>query len=422
MNSIKNAIVTMTMLAVGYGTYVVLSSPAPEEGAEEMAGADPWAVPEVSTGDEVEVADGTPADLQAPTEPADGAPDLAAAEPVASDDVEVSVPDSPGDATNSDAPADSSSDYPVTDAPEWSLNGPNNAVRVADEAESPSNSDLTTAGADNNESSPAEAEGSATDGATALASSQSSDAAATDRVGDPGSPFETAWSEVQKLLQERQLGEALLTLSAWYGDESLSSEQVDRCVKLLDELAGTVIYSPESYLEPAYKVRTGDTFESLAEEFSVSADFLARINGLSVDDTLRTGTELKVVRGPFRAEVDRAQSIITIFLGRHYAGRFPVRVGADLPDGDASYEVASVEEGREFFDRRSGFRVKANDPKNPYGGRWIGLRGDQITAAHNVGIHADAGDESTGCLAVSATDAEDLAAILSVGARIQVKN
>lgn len=414
MNSIKNAIVTMTMLAVGYGTYVVLSSPAPEEGVEEIAGADPWAVPEVSTGDEPGAAEAESTDLQAPTAPAESAPDLAAA------DAAEAPASEPADA-NAESPADTGPDYPVTDAPEWSLNAPNNASPTNEDAaaESAPESDAT---ADDDSIAPEDTGAAAEDAATALASSGSEAEPATDTVSDPASPFETAWSEVQKLLKEDQLGDALLTLSAWYGDESLTSEQVDRCVKLLDELAGTVIYSPEHYLEPAHQVRAGDTLESLAEEFSLSTEFLARINGLSVDDTLRTGDELKIVRGPFRAEVDRAQSMITIFLGRHYAGRFSVRIGGDLPKGDATYEVSTLEEGREFFDRRSGFRVKANDPKNPYGGRWIGLRGDQITTAHNVGIHVDAGDESTGCLAVSATDAEDLAAILGIGARIQVKN
>ena len=65
--------------------------------------------------------------------------------------------------------------------------------------------------------------------------------------------------------------------------------------------------------------------------------------------------------------------------------------------------------------------MSRDDPSNPYGHRWIGLRGDQITAAHDVGIHVDTGTPEAGCIAVSPVDADDLTAILSVGSRVTIR-
>ena len=53
MNSVKNAIVTMILLAVGYGAYVVLTSPAPTDSIDELAEAAAWDAPEVIAPDQV---------------------------------------------------------------------------------------------------------------------------------------------------------------------------------------------------------------------------------------------------------------------------------------------------------------------------------------------------------------------------------
>ena len=242
---------------------------------------------------------------------------------------------------------------------------------------------------------------------------------ASDPAGHPG--FEETWKAVQANLQKGQLADALFSLTVWYEEPTLSAEQSQRCVQLLDQLAGTVVYSRESFLEPAHVVQEGETLATLAQQYSVPQEFLARINGILPPHQLSPGESLKVVRGPFRAEINRARSEITVFLGRYYAGRFRARLGADLPQGDNLYEVIAKDHGREFFDRRTGDRITREDPRNPYGDRWIGLRGEQITAAHNVGIHVDAGNSDLCCIAVNRVDADDLSAILSIGSRISVK-
>ena len=95
-------------------------------------------------------------------------------------------------------------------------------------------------------------------------------------------------------------------------------------MRLLDQMAGVVIYSRQHLLEPPYQVQPGDTLERIAEALNVPALLLARINGVRDSESLRPGRELKVLRGPFSAVIDLGKSELTLMLRDRYAGRFPV--------------------------------------------------------------------------------------------------
>jgi lipoprotein-anchoring transpeptidase ErfK/SrfK len=117
--------------------------------------------------------------------------------------------------------------------------------------------------------------------------------------------------------------------------------------------------------------------------------------------------------------VNGANNELIVYLGDYYAGRFAVQLGSDAPRDGGTFEVIEITAGREYFDRRSGYRIAKEDPANPYGSHWIGLRGEQVTAGHNVGIHvANDTDPGAGCFRVNRVDAEDLSAILSAGSRV----
>ena len=109
------------------------------------------------------------------------------------------------------------------------------------------------------------------------------------------------------------MDDALFALTVWYGEPSLNAEQNQRCVNLLDQLAGSVIYSQDSFMEPAYVVQEGETIEDIAAKYSVPLEFLARINGVEPPYQLYPGETLKVVRGPFRAEVNGQKTGAMVF-------------------------------------------------------------------------------------------------------------
>jgi len=237
-------------------------------------------------------------------------------------------------------------------------------------------------------------------------------------------PFEQAWQATEQYVRENKLGQALATLSAWHNDRTINQQQRARCLWRLDQLAGTVIYSRQHLIEPEYEVQAGESLDEIAIRYAVPQELLAKINGIVPPFALATGEKLKIVRGPFRAEVGMSRGQLTLFLGSYYAGRFSVLIGRDLPAQEAFYEVAEKSRGRSYFDRRAGREVMTGEASNRYGNHWLGLRGDQITAGHRVAIHGRPSDTTPGeigSISLNAWDAEDVFSILSIGSRVQVR-
>src|SRR5690606_17595042 len=122
-----------------------------------------------------------------------------------------------------------------------------------------------------------------------------------DAVG--ATEFLNAWRGAQDQIAQGQLADALFTLSLWYDSPDVPNDMRNQLTELLDQLAGHVIYSPEHLLEPAHEVRTGESLESIALQYQVPWQLLANINGIADPTQLAEGTQLKVVRGPFAADI-----------------------------------------------------------------------------------------------------------------------
>lgn len=233
------------------------------------------------------------------------------------------------------------------------------------------------------------------------------------------SGFNTAWRRGAEQLSRGQLAEALETLSIWYDSGDIPPDMQPEYVELLDQLAGTVIYSRQHFLERPYVVQQGETLEVIAARLMVPWELLANINGIDDPDKLQPGTELKAVRGPFSAEINLETKVLTVMLNRMYAGRFAVELGNDPQPMSGEYTVKEKELQRTFYTRR-GDAIAPGDDQNPYGPCWIGLQG-------RLGIHGAAepprdGDrESTGSIIVDPSDARDLYAILSKDSTIIIR-
>jgi lipoprotein-anchoring transpeptidase ErfK/SrfK len=243
----------------------------------------------------------------------------------------------------------------------------------------------------------------------------------------PGRPAQNVAEEkymaflqaVQMKLDEGRLDEALSALSSLYDNPNLPPDQAREITDLLDQLAGTVIYSRQHLLEQPYKVRPGETLEQIAEAYKVPPQLLAKINGIRDRQPLEPGRELKVVRGPFNALIDLDKYELTLMLGGRYAGRFAIGVGRDQPNLAGSYVVRNkiVNPGRDGRYASPG----AGDADNGYpGGYWIDL-GNQI------GIHGTNDPQNLhrtggrGSVCLGDRDIEDVFGILSVGSRVIIQ-
>ncbi|MEQ8837967.1 MAG: LysM peptidoglycan-binding domain-containing protein, partial [Lacipirellulaceae bacterium] len=151
--------------------------------------------------------------------------------------------------------------------------------------------------------------------------------------------FGATRTAVQAALDRGELSQALLLLSDWYGDPSLTPEETAEVNQLLSQLAGTVIYSSEPRLEAPYLVQAGETLQQIAAKYDVPWQLLAKINGLASPAALQTGQELKVIPGPFNAKIDISSRELTLMLGRRYAGRFAIEVDPSLTVEDGNWLV-----------------------------------------------------------------------------------
>lgn len=242
--------------------------------------------------------------------------------------------------------------------------------------------------------------------------------------------FDAFMEAVRKKLAEDKLAEAQLALSEMYTSPNLPADQAKQITDLLDQLAGTVIYSRQHYLAPPYKTQPGDTIESVAKKYNVPWQLLAKINGLmppsasiadaaTKDQPLPQGKELKVLQGPFDAIVQLDKRELTLMVKNRYAGRFPIGVGRDLPSLDGQYTVGNKTLNPTYYGP-DGITIGPSDPKNPLGGAWIGL-------SDRIGIHGAADpqnigrDSNRGTICVGDRDLQDLYGILSVGSRVTIR-
>jgi LysM repeat protein len=162
-------------------------------------------------------------------------------------------------------------------------------------------------------------------------------------LADPTAPtFTSTWPEIQAALDRQELVAAHAMLSRWYGNPNLTPAEAQQVETLLSQLAGTVVYSTEHRLEPPYTVHAGDTLQTIAQQYEVPWQLLAKINGISAANMVQPGQQLKVVHGPFSATVELDKSQLTLMLDGRYAGRFPISVE----------QVASLSEGQWVLEQK----------------------------------------------------------------------
>ena len=242
------------------------------------------------------------------------------------------------------------------------------------------------------------------------------DPTANDDIGPIGaSPLQSVIQSVRAKIDAGEWYEALLKLSFYYGSENLSDTERRELLDLLDPLAGKVVYSNEHLIEAAYQVQGNETLQDIAQRHHVPWQLLANVNGLPNPQAVAPGTQLKIVKGPFRADVSTSRNELTLYAGKLYAGRFTIAVGNNPAPQPGEYRVTGKLPGRTYY-AGNGQTIAVGDPANPYGGIWIDL--GQDVGIHGSGARGPSGD---GCISLSSADANDLYGILSKGSSVVIR-
>ena len=235
--------------------------------------------------------------------------------------------------------------------------------------------------------------------------------------------FDAALLQANQLIAANRLADAHLQLSRWYASrDQLDPQREQTLLDLLDRLAAKVVYSRESHLDRPHTVQPNETLEAIANQYGVPARLLEKINGIQDPASLRPGMQLKVVRGPFHAEVQLDRYEMTLFLedGR-YAGRFPIGIGQEVTPKLGEYVVTfkTYDPPYQSYVNGQPYDIPGGDPNNPLGNRLVEL-GTQPDQDGELAIHGTNNPQTIGttggegCIRLKPQDADDVYDILSL--------
>lgn len=237
-------------------------------------------------------------------------------------------------------------------------------------------------------------------------------------AGPPTTPSQV-WSRVDQLVAANQFRSALSLLSENYRSNQMEGPQRQKLLGWLDALTGKVIYSNEhNFATQPYAVQQGDTLAGIAGQWQVPAEVIYNINqqAFAGSTEVRPGMQLKMIQGPFNAEISLEEKVMTLYIKDLYAGRFPVAVGYSGNPQVGVYRVmAKSPQGYTWRDA-AGKDIPAGHPDNGYGEFWIGMTGS--LCIHAVADGTPHGHR--GCLGLGTKDARDIYGILSKDSQVTI--
>lgn len=185
----------------------------------------------------------------------------------------------------------------------------------------------------------------------------------------------------------------------------------------IEQTAKRIYFQPQPHYLAEYEVQPGDNLQGIAKKYSVSWQYLDRLNRIK-GRPIKVGESLKVIKGPFEAVVDLSDHELTVHCLGHYVFKFPVGIGQDgsSPIGKFTVEDKVV---NPRYDGPDG-SIEPDDPANPIGERWISLGG-------GYGIHGTIDpdsigkSESRGCIRMHNTDVEIVYDLLTVGSQVVIQ-
>lgn len=163
---------------------------------------------------------------------------------------------------------------------------------------------------------------------------------------------------------------------------------------------------PQDPFVGRYVVDDGDSLSRIRRNANVSAEWMMiqRINRLANPNAIRVGQSLKVPVGTFHAVVSKSDYVMDLFIenehGRVVVASFPVGLGEydATPTGRFVVRENSKLVNPQWRNPRTGEFFYSDDPENPIGERWIGIKGTDPTNTEllGYGIHGTIDPDSIG--------------------------
>jgi len=184
----------------------------------------------------------------------------------------------------------------------------------------------------------------------------------------------------------------------------------------LTRLSAAMLFSratnTDDPLTSVHTIGSGDTLHGLAARSKVTEELLASINKVAEANHLYIGQKIKLIRGPFRAVIDKSDHRMDIWLGEIFVRSLPVGLGANGYTPTGEWVVNSKLSNPDWRDPITNRHYLADDPENPIGEHWIGLSGvsGDALGKSGFGIHGTIDpssigkDKSMGCVRLRPDD------------------
>ena len=212
------------------------------------------------------------------------------------------------------------------------------------------------------------------------------------------------------LVGEGRLVEARALLTQAVDSGALDSMNAADARQLLGLINAELVFGPKIYPNDPwtmeYEVKPGDSLSRIVSSENLDIDWrlLQLINGMKRPEHVRVGQKIKLVKGPFHAVIDKGTHRMDLYLGegpeRTFVKTYEVVLGAmsSTPVGRFQVRKGSKLVNPTWTNPRTGQFFPADDPENPIGEYWMGLRGIDDTNAgeRGFGIHGTIEPESIG--------------------------
>lgn len=170
-----------------------------------------------------------------------------------------------------------------------------------------------------------------------------------------------------------------------------------------------------------YTIKKGDALWNISRKYNVPVDMLEGINNIRAS-SLSIGQQIKIPRLNLSIVVDKAQRTLTLRNNNQFLKKYRVgihRSDVKVPAGE--YQIRTkIEKGMDYTDPDTGATIKANDPANPLGSRYLELR-------RGVAIHGSANPEvvgtymTQGYIAMTNQDIEELYPLVNTSTQVSIK-
>ncbi len=194
------------------------------------------------------------------------------------------------------------------------------------------------------------------------------------------------------------------------------AEACSRLTQMADDMIFGLKRDHRDPLVASHVIQPGETLGKIAKEYRVTDNFLAAINGIKDKNRIRAGQNLKVILGPFHVKIFKNRHVMHVFLQETFVRQYAVGLGLENGTPTGEWSVTDKLINPPYYSPRGEGIIAADDPDNPLGERWIGLRGisGEAVGQQRYGIHGThdsstiGKNESLGCVRMYNEDVEAL--------------